>query len=182
VNYLPNNRKHKELDNSNWDIIEISKIDDKIIKKILNRLSLGISDDFFICFESLIKIGKKAKSAILSFIQENEIDSFIKDVLYYILRMIDKNQSYPSTLLKLYHPDFVVRARTIMEIEDSGKKEYLKYLIPLINDPDDSVRWALINLFISLELTENPIVKSKLQNHLNNELNPIISKKIKEIF
>lgn len=181
VNYLPNNRSHTELDNPNWDVMEISKIDDEIIKKILDKLCSGISDDFFLCFESLIKIGDKAKSVIISFIQYNEVKPFIKDVLYLILNIIEKRQIDHALLLKLYHPDFVIRARTIMEIENSGKANYLKFMIPLIEDPDDSVRWALIKFLVSLKLINNPMVKDKLEDHLRDEKNPIIVKKIKEI-
>ncbi|MBD3215733.1 MAG: hypothetical protein GF311_24185 [Candidatus Lokiarchaeota archaeon] len=181
MNYLPNNRNHAELDNPNWDIIEISKIDDKIIKKLLNKLSLGISDDFFICFESLMKIGEKAKPVIISHIKKNQIDHFVRDVLYFILNTIKNNNASPPLLPKLYNPDFIMRARTIMEIEESRKVDYLKFLLPLINDPDDSVRWALIKLLHSLELVNNPMVKTELEAHLSKEKNPIIIKKIKEM-
>ncbi|MGM0469504.1 MAG: HEAT repeat domain-containing protein [Promethearchaeati archaeon] len=181
MNYLPNNRNHTELDHPNWNIIEVSKVDDKIIKNLLNKLSLGISDDFFICFESLIKIGEKAKPSIISFIQENEVDLFIKNILFFILHFIEKKEANPPFLLKLYNPDFIIRARTIMELEAKGEKESLKFLLPLIDDPDDSVRWALIKMLVSLNLPNNPLVRDILESRLDIELNPIIIEKIKEI-
>jgi hypothetical protein len=181
VNYLPNNRNHADLDNPNWDVIEISKINDKIIKKLLIKLSLGISDDFFICFESLMRIGEKVKPVIIPYIKENQINPFVRNVLYFILNMIENDEASPPLLPKLYNPDFIMRARTIMEIEESRKVDYLKFLLPLIDDPDDSVRWALIKLLNSLGLVNNPMVKTELETHLLKEKNPIIIKKIKEM-
>ena len=58
------------LDKENYKIIEISKVDNKIIKKLIDNLKLGLSDDFFISFESLLKLGKKAESMIESQIKD----------------------------------------------------------------------------------------------------------------
>ncbi|MFW9950220.1 MAG: hypothetical protein ACFFKA_08855, partial [Candidatus Thorarchaeota archaeon] len=57
---------------------------------------------------------------------------------------------------------------------------YLKFLLPLLDDPDDSVRWSVIK-FLSQHI-ENPIIYSELKKHLNKELNPIISENLKEVF
>ena len=46
-------------ESNNYDIIEVSKVNDKIIKKLLDYLKYDISDSFFISFESLLKLGNK---------------------------------------------------------------------------------------------------------------------------
>lgn len=181
LDYLPENRKNEEFGDSNWDFIEVSNVNDKIIKVLLDKLSLGVSEDFFISFESLIKIGKKAKSQILSFIQTQNPNSFIRDLLYLILQYINEGDIDTPLIFHLYHPDFVIRAKSIKEIMDMEKDNYFKYIIPLIDDPDDSVRFQVLKYFISQELIPNPIIKNQLRKRLNKELNPIIINKIKEI-
>ncbi|MBD3195533.1 MAG: hypothetical protein GF317_10785 [Candidatus Lokiarchaeota archaeon] len=181
LNYLPNNRNQEDIDNVNWDLMEISKIDDKIIKRLLDKINSGISDDFYISLESLIQIGEKAKPALISFIKNNKINSNTKIILYFIIDYIEnKGTDYPL-VFKLYNPDFVVRARTIMELEDSDYSDYLEYILPLIEDPDDSVRWAIIKYLSSNNLIDNPLVRGKLNSHITNELNPVIKSKIKDI-
>ena len=46
-------------DDINWDVIEISKVNNKIIKKLIKNIKQEISETFFISFESLIKISWK---------------------------------------------------------------------------------------------------------------------------
>ncbi|MFX1287504.1 MAG: hypothetical protein ACFFFY_02945, partial [Promethearchaeota archaeon] len=57
---------------------------------------------------------------------------------------------------------------------------YLKFLLPLLDDPDDSVRWSVIK-YLSQHI-DNPIIYSELKKHLNKELNPIILENLKEVF
>ncbi|KKM07664.1 hypothetical protein LCGC14_1731620, partial [marine sediment metagenome] len=74
MSYLRDNKNWDEEENINWDIIEISKVNDKIIKDLILNLKLDksdLSDRFFISFESLLKIGKKAEAVL---------DSYIKDI------------------------------------------------------------------------------------------------------
>ncbi len=172
----------EDLYDSSWQLIDISNVDDKIIKRLLYKLSLGISDDFFLSFESLIKIGKKAQKEILSFIKADSLDPFIKEILFFLLRLIDKEDIQYPLLMRLYNPDFIIRARTIMEIDERKRKKYFKYIIPLIDDPDDSVRWASLQLLISHDLIKkNPLIKEHLEEHLKTEKNQVIRDKIKEL-
>ena len=178
LNYISNNKNQEELNNTCWDIIEISKVNDIIINKLIDTLSLGISDDFFISFESLIKLGKRARSGIILYIEKKELDTFIKNVLVYILYYIDNQEFDLPLVANLYHTDFIIRAKTIMRIEEEGITPYMNFILPLINDPDDSVRWAIIKLLITQNLIKNPLVREHLKNHLIEELNPIIKKNI----
>jgi len=179
LNYIPNNKNQEEINSTCWDIIEVSKVDDIILKRLIDKLNLGISDDFFISFESLIKLGKQAKSGIISYIEENNIDSFIKNVLIYILYYINHDEFDLPLIINLYNTDFIIRAKSIMSLEETGIIPYLNFVLPLINDPDDSVRWAVIKLLITNDLLKNPLVKEHLENHIKQELNPIIKKNIR---
>ncbi|GAH32057.1 unnamed protein product, partial [marine sediment metagenome] len=38
-------------ESNNYDIVEVSKVNDKIIKKLLDYLKYDISDSFFISFQ-----------------------------------------------------------------------------------------------------------------------------------
>ncbi|KKL14318.1 hypothetical protein LCGC14_2516860, partial [marine sediment metagenome] len=54
----------EEEESTNWDVIEISKVSDKNIRILIDNLKLDkaeLSDDFFISFESLLKIGNRAE-------------------------------------------------------------------------------------------------------------------------
>jgi hypothetical protein len=181
LNYLPENRNNEEIGDSKWDLIHVSNVDDKIIKKLLDKLSVGVSEDFFISFESLLKIGERAKLQILSYLQEHKLDSFIREVLFIILQFIDGGDIDFPLIVRLYSPDFTVRAKTIFEIMDREQNNYFKFIIPLIEDPDDSVRFAVLKYFISQDLLTNPIIRNKLKARISKELNPIITEKIREI-
>ncbi|TFF98209.1 MAG: HEAT repeat domain-containing protein [Promethearchaeota archaeon] len=181
-NSFTNKGNQEDLYDSNWQLINISNVDDKIIKRLLNKLKLGISDDFFLSFESLIKIGKKGKKEIVSIMKENDLDPFVKEILFFLLKLIDNKEIQKPLLYRLFNPDFIMRARTIMEINDRGIEKYFKYVIPLIDDPDDSCRWAALQLLISHGLIEkNPIIKHHLKEHLKLEKNQVIKDKIREI-
>lgn len=169
-------------DNSNWKFIEISKVDDKIINNIINRLKFDLSEDFYISIESVLKLGKKAEIALET--QINEMDDyyiFKKELLKLILNYIKTNEIENPLLFDLYHPDFVIRANALREIEPNDALKYLHLIIPIIDDPDDSVRWAVINLLISLNQINNPIIYKKLKNRASFESNQIIKKKLLEI-
>ena len=83
---------------------------------------------------------------------------------------------------QLYHPDFIIRARTIFKIQQTKDKQYLKFILPLLNDPDDSVRWAVITSLDCLDLNNNPLVHKELKNFIEKESNLVIKEKIKEVF
>ncbi|GAH64463.1 unnamed protein product, partial [marine sediment metagenome] len=51
MSYLRDNKIWEEEEDLNWDVIEISKVDDKIIRYLLDNLKLDksdLSDNFFI--------------------------------------------------------------------------------------------------------------------------------------
>jgi len=186
VSFLRNNKIWDESENANWDVIEISKVDDKIIRRLINNLKLDtpdLSDHFFISFESLLKIGKRAESVIESYIEEtNEIHNFKLDIFNFIINFI-KNEIIEDILVPyLYHPDFNTRARTILKIEKIGDLKYLKFILPLLNDPDDSVRWAATKFLDTHNLIKNPLVYRELKTYFEKESNPVIKEKVKNIF
>jgi hypothetical protein len=173
-----------EFDKTNHKILEISKVDDKIIKRLIDNLKLDLSDNFFISFESLIKLGKKAESALESVIHEiDDHHQFKKEVFNLLLNFIKNNEIENPLLLKLYHPDFIVRANALVQIEKNDALKNLNFILPLISDPDDSVRWAVMRLLDSLDQSENqnPIIFKKLKKQVEIEPNPVIQKKIKKI-
>ena len=179
--------KNLNLEDNNWHFVEISKINDKIIKELIKNLNSGLSEDFFISFESLLLIirGKTKFTDIIesSIIKEiNQTSDYNREIFKFLLDSIKNEQKYYELLPQLYNPDFVIRARTLMQIEESRDLTYLRFIIPLVNDPDDSVRWAVIKLLNKLDLVNNNrTVYDKLNNHLGNELNPIIHKELAKI-
>jgi len=169
-------------DNPNWDVIEVSKVNDKIIMKLLNYLKYDISDKFFISFESLLKLGNRVpETTIKNIVKElDQSHDFKKELFQFILNFINDDAVEYHLLPQLYSPDFIVRARAIMKIKENNDVRYMKFLLPLLDDPDDSVRWSVIK-FLSKHF-KNPIIYSELKNHLNKELNPIIYDNLKEVF
>ena len=182
MNFIRNDRNLTEEDNANWGIIEISKITNRIIEKLIENLKLELSDDFFISFESLIKIGEKAEPMLKAVINDNTGKlGFQKDLLKFILNFIQHDEVDNPLVFQLYKPDFIARARAIMQIDDLDDLNYLKYVLPLVGDPDDSVRWAAINFLINKEQVENPIVHKKLIMQMRKESNSVIQKKLTDV-
>jgi len=186
VSYLRDNKIWEENDDLNWDIIEISKVDDKIISYLLDNLRLDkseLSDNFFIAFESLLKIGKKAQNILETYIREtNEIHNFKLDIFNYLLDFIKNNTVDYLLVPHLYNPDFITRARTIFKIQQACDIKYLKFILPLLNDPDDSVRWAVLQFLDTFNMAKNPLVCKELKLFIENESNPVIKEKGKDIF
>ena len=119
------NIKQKLIDKSNYKIVKISKVSNKVIEDLIDNLKLGLSEDFFISFESLLKLGKRAKSAIET--QYNHMDddhNFRKEIFNFLLNCMDEDIAN-LPLERLYHPDFIIRANTIMQLE---REDSLKYL------------------------------------------------------
>ncbi|MFW9784325.1 MAG: HEAT repeat domain-containing protein [Candidatus Heimdallarchaeota archaeon] len=179
MNYLRDNKNNREDDN--WDLIEVSKVNDKIIKKLLNYLKYDISENFFISFESLLKLGNKIPEyTIDSIIKELEQSHNFKKELFQFILNFTKNGIIEYHLLpQLYNPDFIIRARAVMKIKDNNDSKYLKFLLPLLEDPDDSVRWSVIKYLASFK--DNHIIYNELKKHLDKELNPIIFDNLREI-
>ena len=173
-----------EFNKSNYKILKVSKVDDKIIKRLIDNLKLDLSDNFFLSFESLIKLGKKAESALESVIHDiDDHHQFKKEVFKLLLNFIKNNEIENPLLLRLYHPDFIVRANALMQIKKNDALKNLNIVLPLISDPDDSVRWAVMRLLDSFDQseTQNPIIVKKLNKQVDIEPNPVIQKKIKKI-
>ncbi|MHA2037587.1 MAG: HEAT repeat domain-containing protein [Promethearchaeota archaeon] len=186
MSYLRDNKVWEEEEDLKWDLIEISKIDDKIIRTLLEKMNLDtydLSDNFFIAFESLLKIGKRAEDVIDSYIKEtNEIHNYKIDLFNFLLNFIKSNTIEYILVPQLYHPDFITRARTVFKIQQASDKNYLNFIIPLLNDPDDSVRWAVIRYLNTLNMVKNPLVYKELKNFIESESNPVIKENLKEIF
>ncbi|MFX1376561.1 MAG: HEAT repeat domain-containing protein [Promethearchaeota archaeon] len=185
MSYLKDNKILDE-ENLDWDVMEISKVDDKIIRHLLDNLKLdkcNLSENFFISFESLLKIGKKARNVFDLYIRETkEIHNFKLDIFNFMLDFINNKKIEYLLVPGLYNPDFITRARTIFRIEQAGDKRYLKFILPLLNDPDDSVRWAVLRYLDNLDMVKNPLVSKELKLFIENESNLVIKEKCKEIF
>ena len=180
VNYLGDNNNYD--DDGYWDIIEVSKVDDKIIKNLLNHLKDKISENFFISFESLLKIARKIPELEVNKIinELDESDLFKQEIFKFILRYIKEEVIEYHLLPQLYSPDFIMRAKIIMKIKEYDDKKYIRFLIPLLNDPDDSVRWSVID-YLSMH-KDDKIIYKNLKNHMNYELNPIILENLTSLF
>ncbi|MFX1326567.1 MAG: HEAT repeat domain-containing protein [Promethearchaeota archaeon] len=171
----------------NCDIIEISKVDDTIIQRLVNNLKLEtpyLSESFFISFESLLKLGKKVRPILEKYIRErDEIHNFKVDIFNFILDLAGDKTLKHVLVPQLFHPDFVTRARTILKLEQSGDLKYIKYILCLLNDPDDSVRWAVIRfLDTHSQLIRNPLVSKEIKTYIEQESNLVIRNKMKELF
>jgi spore coat polysaccharide biosynthesis protein SpsF (cytidylyltransferase family) len=184
VNYLGDNKNwnEDEEENLNWERIEVSRVDDKIIEKLLNNLKTNISDDFFISFESLLKLGKKIEfhiKAVIDKLPENL--ELSKDLFEFVLNHIENKNLEYVLVPQLFHPDFITRARAIMTIDKLNDLKYLKFIVPLIEDPDASVRWTVINLLINNNQIKDPLIHKKLKNHMVNESNEVILERLKRL-
>ncbi|MFX1427053.1 MAG: HEAT repeat domain-containing protein [Promethearchaeota archaeon] len=186
MSYLRDNKVWEEEEDLNWDVVEISKVDDKIIRYLLDNLKLDksdLSENFFIAFESLLKIGNKARNVLYSYIKEtDEIHNFKVDIFNFMLDFINHNQIEYLLVPQLYAPDFITRARTIYKIQRAKDKRYLKFILPLLNDPDDSVRFAILRFFDALNMVNNPLVCKELKCFMEKESNPVIKERCKELF
>ena len=181
MNFIRNDGNLTEEDNAKWGVIEVSKITNKIIESLIDNLKSELSEDFFISFDSLIKIGKKAEPVLKAILENNgEILNFRKDLFKFFLNFFQNDEVENPLVFQLYNSDFIARARAIMQIEEAGDLSYLKYVLPLVEDPDDSVRWAAINFLINMKQLEDPIVYKKLAIQMRKESNSVIHKKLTE--
>jgi hypothetical protein len=175
VNYLGDNNNYD--DEGYWDIVEVSKISDKIIERLLDYIKNEISENFFISFESVLKLGKKIPEwQLRQMITTFDSNNYKKDLFKFILDFVNQETIEYHLLPQLYSPDFIIRARTIMKIKENDDKKYVKFLLPLIDDPDDSVRWSVIDYLVKYK--EEHEINAILKNHLLNESNPIIHKNL----
>ncbi|MHA1782858.1 MAG: HEAT repeat domain-containing protein [Promethearchaeota archaeon] len=179
VDYLGDNKYIDE--NFYWDEIEISKVDDKIVNSLLNYLKKDISDEFFMAFESILKLKNKiSRHQIIELLMNLKKEyRFRKELLFFILNYLNGKLDDYDLLPKLYNPDFIVRAKTIKKIKQKKDAKYLKFLLPLLNDPDDSVRFQTISMLQEFKNEEEII--DYLRNAFKKEKNPIIKQKIKSI-
>ncbi|MFX1502984.1 MAG: HEAT repeat domain-containing protein [Promethearchaeota archaeon] len=177
----------EEEDEINCDIIKISKVDDKIIRRLMDNLKLSsstLSENFFIAFESLLKLGNKIQPFIDSYIKETlKIHNLKVEIFNFILEFAKNNTIEYILVPQLYHPDFITRARTVMRLEQAGDISYINFILPLLNDPDDSVRWSVIRFFNTHKhVLKNPLVFNEIKAYIQKELNPVIREKMKELF
>ncbi len=79
MNNFRENYQFKETDE--WDVIKISQVNDKIITRLLYYLKSDISENFFISFESLLKLGNKVPETMIKNIlnELNRTDEFKKE-------------------------------------------------------------------------------------------------------
>ena len=184
MKYLGDNKSWNEDEevNLNWETIKISRVDDKIIKALVNNLKSDISDDFFLSFESLLKLGKIVEFRIKAIINElEENQDFRTDLFKFFLDSVKNEKNDYVLVPQLFSPDFISRARAIMKIDQLQDLKYLKFVVPLIEDPDPSVRWAVINLLINHDQIKDPLIFKKLKNHIPNESNEVILERLKKI-
>lgn len=179
MNYLLNNKPVQNQENY-WDVIKVSDVNDKIIHQLINVLKVDLSEDFFISLESLTKLGDKARPAIESVVDEiDEQHNFKKEIFTNLLNFFKKGEVDKPLMFKLLHSDFIVRARSIMNIVENNEViKYLVYLIPLLDDPDHSVRFTAVNAL--LRHLDLEIVKKALRSRIKKENNPIIKRRIIE--
>ncbi|MHA1805827.1 MAG: HEAT repeat domain-containing protein [Promethearchaeota archaeon] len=183
MRYSREHEANKDLNDDNWDLIKISNVDDKIIKNLLEYITSDVNDNFFISFESLLKIGKKARTLVeQSYKKHARKKDVRREILKFILNYYKGRIKYPL-VPRLYHPDFIIRARTLEQIEKNREFNYLKFILPLINDTDDSVRWAAIRVLESFKHAENRhFLYQMLKHRIQKEPNPIIKEKLIKIF
>jgi len=129
-----------------------------------------------------LKLGNKVpESTIEKIIQElDQTHNFKKELFQFILDFIKEGTIQYHLLPQLYNPDFITRARAVMRIKENNDIRYIKFLLPLLDDPDDSVRWSVIKFLVKHK--DNQIISNELRNHLERELNPIIYNNLKEVF
>ena len=181
ANNFKNRLRWNKNDDKNWEVIEVSKVTNKIIKQLVKNLELELSDNFFISFESILKIGKRVKPFLEAIIKNLSEENWRFPLFEFILNYINHKEFENPLIIQLYHSDFIVRARAIMQAELSGKSSIAKYILPLMDDPDDSVRWAAINYFINSNQLKNLKVKKKIESRRDVELNSIIQEKLIKI-
>ena len=183
MKYLRDNNSWNDED-FNWDIIEISKVDKSIIQQLVkNIINLDLSDEFYISFESLLKLGKRAEPIIRAGLEKLDYDkNFKKSIFKFLLDFTKNKDSENPFISQLYNPDFITRAKAIHQLRNEESEVYLNYLIPLLNDPDDSVRWAIINLLLNSNHLKNQKIAKLLENHIKVEVNPVIQEKLNDFF
>ncbi|MGV9171764.1 MAG: HEAT repeat domain-containing protein [Promethearchaeia archaeon] len=168
------------MEEQNWQLMEVSEVNDKIIENLLIHLKINLSEEVFISVESLLKIGKKAESQIDDFLTRYSKSKKYHIALIQKISKYLKNEGVNPTLLKLYHPDFIIRAKAIMQLERKEILKNISLIIPCFTDPDDSVRFALVKSLINLDLINHRSFKSLLKNHCKKESNSVIRDKIKK--
>ncbi len=167
-------------DDMNWDVIEISNVTNKIINNLLENLKQDISERFFMSFESLIKISRKKNitSLLEKAVKSINNNDWHLDLFELILKYTNENENTHSLIFQLYNPDFIKRARAILQAEHYKILKYARLILPLMDDPDDSVRWAALNYFINLEQIDDPKIQKKIHLRIEKEVNETIQRKL----
>ena len=181
MRYLHSNNPWND-EELNYDLIEISKIDQEIIQKLVkNIINQPLSDEFYLSFESLLKIGSKAENFVKTGLKKlKQHQLFREEILNLVLEGIASQQTDLNIISKLYHPDFLIRSETIRHLEKEDLRKYLRYILPLLKDKDDAVRWAIINQLFKNDLHKKEKISSFLKEHSKRETNPVIKAKLEK--
>ena len=181
MHVIKSNNVWSNKEDLNWGVIEVSKVTNKIIKILVDNLLFDLSENFFISFESLIKIGKRVKPILNATINRLSIDNWRRKLFKFILKYIDNKEIKNPLIYQFYNPDFLTRVHAIMLAQQSIDMSYVDFILPLVNDPDDSVRWAALNFFINQDQLQDFKVQKKLMVRRDIELNNTIQNKIIDI-
>lgn len=163
----------------NWDMVKLSEVTLENIKALAHNLTLEVSENYYISFNSLEKVGLKAQKALKSTLKSLKKNDWRKMIINYLVNS-PKDSIITSPLVShLYHPDFIKRAQAIIiATELSGSIDYFDYILPLLDDPDDSVRWAVLNFIESKKIYKSTLVQEKLRGRSKLEKNEIVLSKI----
>ncbi|MFX1398146.1 MAG: HEAT repeat domain-containing protein [Promethearchaeota archaeon] len=169
-------------DSIRWDTIRLSEITIENIQALAYNLTLDLSENFYIAFDSLEKIGVKAQKTLVSTIKSLKKDDWRKKILNYLANSLKDSIIALPLVSRLYHPDFIQRARAIIIASElSGGIDYFDYILPLLDDPDDSVRWAVLNFLEGKKLLDSLLVQKKLRGRIKIEKNEVILQKMNSL-
>lgn len=169
-------------ENINWETIKVSDITDENIIALIDTLKQDLNENFFIAFNSLEKLGKKAQKILQSEIKDLEKGNWKINIFKHLIFRSNIYGTTQSLISQLYSPDFIQRARAIMiATERSWGSDFFDYILPLLDDPDDSVRWAVLNYLSNNNKNKEKKARKNLKKRYKIEKNKIIKKKIGEL-
>ncbi|MBN1801733.1 MAG: HEAT repeat domain-containing protein [Candidatus Lokiarchaeota archaeon] len=169
-------------ENNNWNTIRVSDVTVENIVALIKTLKQDLSENFFIAFKSLEKLGKKAQKLLQSEIKRLEKGDWKIKIFKHLIFHSNISDSFHPLISQLYSPDFIQRARAVMiASECSWGSDFFDYILPLLDDPDDSVRWAVLNYLSQKNNNFKKIAFEILKRRYKLEKNKIIKKKIGEL-
>lgn len=167
---------------TSWDTVKLSDVTVENIVALINTLKQEICENFFIAFSSLEKVGKRAQKALKSEIKKLKKEDWRIKIFEYLINHPTIKDNPHHLISQLYSPDFIHRARAVMiATECSWGSEYFEYILPLLEDPDDSVRWAVLN-YVSTNINKSEkTARRMLRKRCKIEKNNIIKKRMGEL-